>query len=237
MCVINLSRYTKKHTELVTDWASKSRTRPTHGTVNYWISYLETFEWLVEPWTESKREIEKPPVWKENLLFLFSRSFMSGLATRWTAACHASLSFSISWSLLKPMSIVLVIPYHHLILCRPLILLPSIFHNIRIFSNESALRIRWPKDWSFSFSVSPSNEHYGLISFRIDWLDLFAVQGTLKSLLQHYSSKTSILRCSAFFMVQLLHPYMTTGKATALTRWIFVGKVMSLFLICCLGLS
>ena len=127
------------------------------------------------------------------------------------------------------MSIELVMPYHHLILCCPLILLPSIFRSLRIFSNESALRIRWPKDWSFSFSVRPSNEHYRLISFRIDWLDLFAIQGTLKSLLQHYSSKTSILWCSAFFMVQLLHPYMTTGKTIALTRWIFVSKVMSLF--------
>ena len=110
MFVINFSRYTKKHTELVTDWASKSRTRPTHGIVHYWISYLETFRWLVEPWTDSKREIEKPPVWKETLLFLFSRSFMSGPMTRWTAACHASLSFSISWSLLKLMSIVSVVP-------------------------------------------------------------------------------------------------------------------------------
>ena len=119
-------------------------------------------------------------------------------------------------------------PSNYLILCRPLLLLPSIFPSIRIFSNESALHIRWPKYWSFSFNISPSNEYSGLISFRMDWLDLLAVQGTLKSLLQHYSSKASILRRSAFFTVQLSHPYMTTGKTIALTRWTFVGKVMSL---------
>ena len=119
-------------------------------------------------------------------------------------------------------------PSNHLILCRPLFLLPSIFPNIRVFSNESALRIRWPKYWSFSFNISPSNEHPGLISFRMDWLNLLAVQGTLKSLLQHHSSKASILGCSAFFMVQLPHPYMTTGKTIALTRRTFVGKIMSL---------
>ena len=126
------------------------------------------------------------------------------------------------------MSIELVMPSSHLILCRPLLLLPSIFPSIRVFSNESALRIRWPKDWSFSFSISPSKGYSGLISFRMDWLVLFAVQGTLKSLLQHHSSKASILLCSAFFTVQLSHPYMTTGKNIALTRWTFVGKVMSL---------
>ena len=119
-------------------------------------------------------------------------------------------------------------PSNHLILCHPLHLLPSIFPKIRVFSNESVLRIRWPRYWSFSFSISPFNEYSGLISFRIDWLDLLAVQGTLKSLLQHHSSKASILWCSAFFMVQLLHPYMTTGKTRALTRWTIVGKVMSL---------
>ena len=119
-------------------------------------------------------------------------------------------------------------PSSHLILCHPLLLLPSIFPSIRVFSNESALRIRWLKYWSFSFNISPSNEHSGLISFRMDWLDLLAVQETLKSLLQHHSSKASILRRSAFFIVQLSHPYMTTGKTTALTRWTFVGKVMSL---------
>ena len=127
----------------------------------------------------------------------------------------------------KPMSMELVMPSNHLILCRPL-LPPSIFPSIRVFSNESALRIRWPKYWSFSFSISPSNEHPGLISFRMDWLDLFAVQGTLKSLRQHHSSKPSILQHSAFFTVQLSHPYMTTGKTIALTRQTFVGKVISL---------
>ena len=119
-------------------------------------------------------------------------------------------------------------PSNHLILCRPLLLLPSIFPSIRVFSNESALRIRWPESWSVSFNISPSNKHPGLISFRMDWLDLLAVQGTLKSLLQHHSSKVLIFLCSAFFMVQVSHPYMTTGKTIALTRWTSVGKVMSL---------
>ena len=127
------------------------------------------------------------------------------------------------------MSTELVMPSNHLILCRPL-LLPSLFPSIRVFSNESALRIRWPNCWSFSFNISPSNEHPGLISFRMDWLDLLAVQGALKSLLQHHSSKESILQCSAFFIVQLSHPYMTTGKTITLTRRNFVGKVMSLLL-------
>ena len=126
------------------------------------------------------------------------------------------------------MSIELMMPSNHLIPCRPLLLLPSIFPSIRVFSNESALHIRWPKYWSFSFNISPSNEHPGLISFQMDWLDLLAVQGTLKSLLQHYTSKASILQWSDFFTVQLSHPYMTTGKTIALTRWTFVGKVMSL---------
>ena len=132
-------------------------------------------------------------------------------------------------SLLKLMSIESVMPSSHRILCHPLLHLPSIFSSIRVFSIESALRIRWPKYWSFSFYISPSNEHSGLISFRMDWLDLLAVQGTLKSLLQHHSSKASILWCSAFFTVQLSHPYMTTRKTKALTRWSFVGKVMPLF--------
>ena len=135
------------------------------------------------------------------------------------------------------MSIESVMPSNHLILCHPLLLLSSIFPSIRIFSNESTLHIRWPKDWSFSFKTNPSNEHPGLVSFRMDWLDLLAVQGTLKSLLQHHSSEASILWCSAFFIVQLSHPYMTTGETIALTRWIFVDKVMSLFLICYLGWS
>ena len=132
-------------------------------------------------------------------------------------------------SLPKPMSIKSVMPSNHLILCRPLLLLPSIFPSIRVFSNESALRIRWPKNWSFSFNISPSDEHPGLICFRMDWLDLLAVQGTLKSLLQHHSSKASILQRSAFFIVQLTHPYMTTGKTIALTRRTFVDKVVSAF--------
>ena len=148
--------------------------------------------------------------------------------TPWAAAHQASLSITNSRSLLKLTSIESVMSSNHLILCHPLLLPPSVFPSIRVFSNESALRIRWPKYWSFSFSISPSNEHRGLISFRMGWLDLLAVQGTLKSLLQHHSSKASILRCSAFLTVQLSHPYMTTGKTIALTRWTFVGKVMSL---------
>ena len=135
------------------------------------------------------------------------------------------------------MSIESVMPYSHLILCHPLLLLPSIFPRIRVFSNKPALHMRWPKYWSFSFNISPSNKHLGLISFRRDWLDLLAVQGTLKSLLQHHSSKASIIRHSAFFIVQLSHPYMTTGKTTALTRWVFVDKVSLWFLISCLGWS
>ena len=148
-------------------------------------------------------------------------------ATPWTAAHQASLFVTNSRSLLKLMSIKSVMPFNHLILCRPL-LLPSIFPSIRVFSNESVLRIRWPKYWSFSFS--PSNEYSGLISFRMDWLDLLAVQGTLKSLLQHHSLKASVLCCTTFFMLQLSHPYMTTGKTIASTLWIFVGKLMSLLL-------
>ena len=143
-------------------------------------------------------------------------------ATLWTAARQASLSITNSQSLPKLMSIESVMPSNHLILCRPLLLLPSIFPSIRVFSSESALRIRWPKYWSFSFNISPSNEHPGLISFRMDWLDLLAVQGTLKSLFQHHSSKASILLRSAFFTVQLSHLYMTTGKSIALTRRTFV---------------
>ena len=133
-------------------------------------------------------------------------------ATPWTAACQASLSITNYWSFLKLMSMESVMPSNHLILCHPLLFLPSIFPSIRVFSNESVLRIRWPKYWSFSFSISPSNEYSGLISFRIDWFDLLAVQGNLKSLLQHYSSIASILWGSTFFIVQLSHPYMTTGK-------------------------
>ena len=149
-------------------------------------------------------------------------------AIPWTAAHQASLSITNSWSPPKPMSIESVMPSNHLILCHPLLLLPSIFPGIRIFSNESALSIRWTKYWSHNFKISPTNEHPGLISFRMDWFDLPAVQGTLKSLLQHYSSKASILQRSAFFTVQLSHPYMTTGKTIALTRQTFAGKVMFL---------
>ena len=154
---------------------------------------------------------------------------MSDSATPWTVAHQASLSITNSRNLPKLMSTESVMPTNHLILCHPLLLSPSVFPSIRVFSNESALHIRWPKYWSFSFNISPSNEHSGLISFRMDWLDLLAVQGTLKSLLQHHSSKTLILWPSAFFIVQLSHPYMTTGKTIALTRRTFVGKVISLF--------
>ena len=167
---------------------------------------------------------------------LFNIQFSSGqslscvwpFAISWTAARQASLSITNSRSLLKFMSIKLVMPSNHLILNHLLLLPPSIFPSIRVFSNESALLIRWPNYWSFSFSIGPSNEYSGLISFRMDWLDLLAVQGTLKSLLHHHSSKASILQCSGFFIVEFSHPYMTTGKTIALTRWTFVGKVMSL---------
>ena len=156
-----------------------------------------------------------------------SLSHVQLFATPWTAARQASLSITNSQSLLKVMSIESAMPSNHLILCHPLLLPLSIFPSIRVFSNESVLPIRWPKYWSFSFSISPFNEYSGLISFRMDWLDLLAVQGTLKSLLQHHSSKASILQRSAFFTVQLSHPYMTTGKTMALIRQTFVGKVMS----------
>ena len=156
---------------------------------------------------------------------LLSRVWL--FATPWTAVHQAPLSITNSRSPPKPMSIESVMPSSHLILCHPL-LLPSIFPSIRVFSNESALHIRWPKCWSFSFNISPSNEYSGLISLRMDWLDLLVVQGTLKSLLQHHSLKASILWRSAFFIVQFSHPYVTTGKTIALTRWTFVDKVISL---------
>ena len=192
--------------------------------------------WVLSPWLVKGHSLSCvftglcsvysiPTIW---LCFQIS-SFAQLCPTPWTAACQASLSITNSRSLLKLMSIESVMPSNHFILCRPLLLLPSIFPSIRVFSNGSVLRIRWPKYWSFSFSISPSNEYSGLISFMIDWFDLLAVQGTLKSLLQHHSSKTSILRHSAFFIVQLSYPYMTTGKTIALTRWTFVGKVMVLF--------
>ena len=153
-------------------------------------------------------------------------------STRWTLARQAPLSITNSQSLLKLTSIELVMPSNHFILCHPLLLLPPIPPTIRVFSNESTLHMRWPNYWSFSFSISPSNKHPGFISFWMDWLDLLAVQGTLKSLLQHHSSKASISWRSAFFTVQLSHPYMTTGKTIALTRWIFFCKVCLCFLIC-----
>ena len=169
----------------------------------------------------------------EELSFLFISSVQLLIhvwlfVTPWIAACQASLSITNSQNLPKLMSTESVMPSNHLILCHPLLLLPSTFPSIRVFSNESALRIRWPKYWSSSFNISPSNEHPGLISVRMDWLVLLAVQGTLKSLLQHHSSKASILWRSSFFTVQLSHPYMTTGKTIALTTRAFVEKVMSL---------
>ena len=174
--------------------------------------------------------------WNNNIWFFyvssvqFSCSVVSDSAIPWTTAHQASLSVTNSQSLLKLMSFESVMPSNHLILFHPPLLLPSIFPSIRVFSNEPALCITWPKYWSFSFNISPSNEHSGLISFRMDWLDLLAIQGTLKSLFQHHSSKPSILHHSTLFIVQLSHPYMATGKTVALTRRTFVGKVMSLLL-------
>ena len=168
------------------------------------------------------RELADHRLWMlHNSVQLLSRVWL--FETPWTATLQASLSITNSWSLLKLMSIKSAMPSNHLILCCPLLLLPSIFPSNGVFSNESALRIRWPKYWSFSFSISHSKEHPGLI-FRMDWLYLLAVQGTLKSLLQHHSSKASIFQCSAFFTVQLSHPYMTTGKTITLTRWNFSSK-------------
>ena len=161
-------------------------------------------------------------------LVQFSCSVLADSGMPWTTSCLAALSITNLRSLLKLMSIESVMPSNHLTLCCPLLLLPPIPPSIRVFSNESTLLMRWPKYWSFSFSISPSNENPGLMSFRMDWLDLLAVQGTLKSLLQHHSSKASILWHSAFVIVQLSHPYMTTRKSIALTRWTFVDKVMSL---------
>ena len=159
-----------------------------------------------------------------------SLSHVQLFATPWTAVCQASLSITKSWSLLKLMSIESVMPSNHLILCHPLLLPSSVFPSIRVFSSESVLHIKWPKYWSFGFSISPSNEYSGLISLKTEWLDLLAVQGTLKSLLRHHSSKASVLQCTAFFIVLFSHPYMTTGKTIPLTRWTFVGNIMSLFL-------
>ena len=184
---------------------------------------------LIFAWLCSPRRDSHPPIPHASSVQFSSLSQVQLFLTPWTAAHQVSLSVTNSQSLLKLMSIELVMPSNHLILCCcSLLLLPSIFPSISVFSNESVLHVRWPKYWSFSFTISPSNEYSGLISFRIDWLDLPVVQGTLKSLLQHHSSKAPIFRCSAFFIVQFSHPYMTTGKAIALTRQTFVGKVMSL---------
>ena len=171
---------------------------------------------------------ERGSFWSDQIRSDQSLSRVRLFATPWITACQDSLSITNSWSSLRFTSIESVMPYSHLILWRPILLLPLILPSIRVFSNESTLRIRWPKYWSFSFSIIPYKEIPGLISFRMDWLDLLAVQGTLKSLLQHHSSKASIVQHSAFFTVQLSHPYMTTGKTIALTRRTFVGKVMSL---------
>ena len=206
-------------------------------------------------WSFAKASPRKPHTgpeaedteWLQCMVVVFSHSCPT-LHDPWTAAPQASLSFTISQSLLKLMSIESVMPANHLVLCCPLLLLPLIFPSTQVFANESAVCIRQPKYWSFSCSISPSNEYSELISFRIDWFDLLAVQRTLKSLLQHHSSKASVLQCSAFFMVQLSHLYMTTGKTAALTRRNFVSKVMSLLLNtlsrhgvhppkCCLGAS
>ena len=187
--------------------------------------------WNVRSMNEGKLEVVKQEIARRTLTFSVQKLSCVWLFTApWVAAPQASLSITNSWSLPKLMSIELVMPSSHLILCHLLLLLPPILPSIRVFSNESALHTRWPNYWNFSFNISTSNEHPGLISFRMDWLDLLAAQGTLKSLLQHHSSKASIRRCSAFFIVQLPHPCMTTGKTTALTRWTFVGKVMSLLL-------
>ena len=190
---------------------------------------MYTCYWIVTNTWASPLENEDP---KKRTRVQFSSvqslSHVRFFVTPWIAAHQASLSSTNSRSLLKPMSIESVMPSNHLILCHPLLLLPPICPSIMVFSNESTVRMRWPKYWSFSFSISPSNEYPGLISFRMDWLDLLAVQGTLKSLLQHHSSKASIFTHPAFFTVQLSLPYMTTGKTVALIRRTFVGKVMSL---------
>ena len=186
--------------------------------------------WLfTTPWTIQSMEFSRPEYWSGfSSVQWLSRVWL--FVTPWIAARQASLSITNSQSSLRFRSIESMMPSSHLILCRPLLLLPSNPPSIRVFSNESTLCMRWPGYWSFSFSIISSKEHPGLISFRMDWLDLLAVQGTLKSLLQHHSANASILQHSAFFTVQLSHPYMTTGKTIALTRWTFVGKVMPLLL-------
>ena len=189
---------------------------------------MKWYQRILDLWQQSPLNCYRD-IWKTGYLSCCS-SPVRLFATPWTVGRQVSLSTANSWSLLKLMSIELVMTSNHLTLCRPLLLLPSIFPSIRVFSNESRLCIIWPKYWSFSFSISPSDEYSGLIFFRMDWLDLLAAQGTLKILLRHHSSKALILRHSAFFIVQLSDPYMTTGKTIVLTRWTFVGKVMSLLL-------
>ena len=215
------------------------------------MAWVSLQGWLfATPWTVAYQpplsmEFSSQEYWSglpfPSPLYMFSSvqslSCVRLFTTPWTTARQASLSITNSRSLPKLMSIELVMPSNHLILYRPLLLLPSIFPNMRVFSDESALRITWPKYWSFSFNIHPSSEYPGLISFRMDWLDLLAIQGTLKSLLQHHSSKASILRHSAFFTVQLSHPYMTTRKTIALTIWTSVDKECLCFWICCLGWS
>ena len=199
----------------------------------FWILIIAFEDQVPIPWLGQIAQNPSQPYEPADLFYFSSVQFSSVqslshvrlFATAWTTACHASLSITNSQSLLKLMFIEWVMPSNHLILCRPLLLLPSVFSSIRVFSNESALRIRWPKYWSFTFNISLPSEHPGLISFRMDWLYLLAVQWTLKSLLQHRSSKASILRCSAFFVLQCSHPYMTTGKTKALTRQTFVDNV------------
>ena len=186
------------------------------------ITFLPRSKRLLISWLQSPSAVilESPKIFSS----IQSLSRVGLFVTPWTTARQASLSITNCWNLPKPMSIESVIPFNHLILCRPLLLLPSIPPSIMVFSNDSTFHMRWPKYWSFSFSISPSNEHPGLISFRMDWLDLLAVQGTPKSLLQHHSSKASILQHSVFFTAQLSHPYMTTGKTIDLTRWTFVSQ-------------
>ena len=191
------------------------------GSSVHGISQARILEWVAISFS---RRSDLPDQGIDPVLSSVGQSCLT-LCHPMTAAHQASLSISNFWSSLKLMSIESVMPSNHLILCHPLLLLPPIPPSIRVISNESTLHMRWPKYWSFSFSISPSNEHPELISFRMDWLDLLAVQGTLKSLLQHHSSKASILWCSAFFTVQLSHPYMTTGKTIALTRQTFVDNV------------
>ena len=207
-------------------WIAKAILRKKSRNREVRLSDFSLWHWHknrhIDQWNRTENPEVNPCTYSQFIYEEFSPvqslSHVRLFETPWTTTCQASLSITNSRSPPKPMSIELVMPSNHLILCRPLLLQPSIFPSIRVFSNESALCLRWPKYWSFSFSISPSNEHPGLISLRMDWLDLLAVQGTLKSLLQYHSSKASIPSCSAFFIVQLSHPYMTTGKTIALTR-------------------